>query len=105
MGRLVSVVSSRAALNGSSTPLTKMLRVFFQGFSNARNLPSGESSGFTISGLPKISSRSIRGGRPLVAALLPFVCALSDVAAKAIHVRSEERRVGKECRYRGSRYQ
>src|SRR5207249_10328949 len=51
MGRLVSVVSSRAALNGSSTPLTKMLRVFFQGFSNARN-------------------------------------------------RSEERRVGKECRSR-----
>src|SRR5882724_5959614 len=63
MGRLVSVVSSRAALNGSSAFLTQTLRVSFQGLRNAMYLPSGEIWAPAISGFPNRSSRSIRGGR------------------------------------------
>src|ERR1700735_1843502 len=89
IGRLVSVVSSRAASNGSFTPFTYTLRVSFHGFWNATYFPSGESSAPAISGLPKISSRSMIGGRPAVEFLLSLlVCAASDEAASARHSRS-----------------
>jgi hypothetical protein len=62
IGRLLSVVSRRAALNGSPTAFTYTLRVSFHGFRKAMNWPFGESCAAAISGLPKINSRSIRGG-------------------------------------------
>src|SRR5258708_7288377 len=62
MGRLVSLVTGRAALKGSAASLTQMLRVLFNGFRKAMYLPSGESCAPEISGSPKNSSRSIIGG-------------------------------------------
>src|SRR5690349_6999972 len=64
IGRFVSVVSRRAALNGSSTPLTYILRVFFHGLRKEMNFPSGEIWAPAISGSPKNKSRSIMGGKP-----------------------------------------
>src|SRR5512133_547948 len=69
MGRLASVVSSRAALNGSSTPLTHTLRVSFHGFMKLMYLPLGEICAAAISGLPKKISRSMMGGRPAFVAV------------------------------------
>src|SRR5215469_2029313 len=64
-GRLASVVSRRAAGNGSDTFFTQTFRVSFQGLRHATNLPSGESWQPAISGLPNRSSRSISGGSPV----------------------------------------
>src|SRR5579863_1201102 len=63
-GRLVSVVSNLAELKGSPVFFTQILRVFDQGFRNARYFPSGETSAPVISGSPKSSSRSMSGGKP-----------------------------------------
>src|ERR1700734_3102885 len=65
-GRLLSVVISRAALNGSPTAFTYTLRVSFHGFRNAMYWPLGEICAPAISGFPKRSSRSISGGKPFV---------------------------------------
>src|ERR1700683_5437076 len=62
-GRAVSEVMRRAELNGSAVWLTQMLRVTFQGLTNAMYLPSGESWAPDISGSPNKSSRSMIGGR------------------------------------------
>src|SRR5690242_14920547 len=48
-----------------------MLRVSFHGLRNEMYLPSGESCGAAISGLPNSSSRSMMGGNPLETA---FFC-------------------------------
>src|ERR1700735_884442 len=86
IGRLVSVVSSRAASNGSFTPFTYTLRVSLHGFWNATYFPSGESCAPAISGLPKMISRSMIGGSPAVEDFLSLpVCAASDEAASARH--------------------
>src|SRR5208337_1572109 len=53
----------RAELNASAVCFTQTLRVLFQGFRNAMNLPSGESCAPEISGSPKSRSRSMIGGR------------------------------------------
>src|SRR5713101_6193383 len=68
MGLFFSVVSSLAALNGSSVFFTQIFRVLFHGLRNAKYFPSGDTCALIISGLPKISSRSMIGGSPFVAA-------------------------------------
>src|SRR5579871_4401863 len=70
MGRPVSAVSRRAASNGSSRNLTHTFRVSCHGLTNARYLPSGDNVAAVISGLPKNSSRSIKGGRSIFDILL-----------------------------------
>src|SRR5215471_2005630 len=63
-----------------------MLRVFFHGFSNARYRPLGDSSAAEISGLPKISSRSISGGGP------PAACWCCGRAANVAAAKMKHRR-------------
>src|SRR6478672_7591178 len=60
-----------------------MLRVSFQGFRNARYFPSGESCGAAISGLPKISSRSMMGGNPLAVGVFLSLSVAPMVAASS----------------------
>src|SRR5438128_12515514 len=62
MGRVVSAVIGFAESNGASVVLTQTLRVPLKGLTNAMNLPSGDIWAPEISGSPKNSSRSIRGG-------------------------------------------
>src|SRR5712692_3739210 len=65
-----------------------MFLVSFHGFWNARYFPLGESCAPEISGLPKINSRSISGGRPLGEVFLSLVfCAPSDEMESARHKR------------------
>src|SRR5689334_3493221 len=61
-GRLVSLVMSLAAVQGSLTRFTQMLRVSLYGLRNEMYLPSGDICAPEISGLPKNSSRSMSGG-------------------------------------------
>src|SRR5688500_17034605 len=63
MGRRVSAVTRFALSNGSSAFLTHTFIVPFHGFRKPIYLPSGDSVAEAISGLPKVSSRSMRGGR------------------------------------------
>src|SRR5512138_3370004 len=64
-GRFGSAVTRRALSYGSPVFLTQTFRVSFHGLRNAVHFPSGESCAPAISGLPKKSSRSRSGGRPL----------------------------------------
>src|SRR5258708_3807599 len=68
IGRFFSVVTSLAALNGSSVFFTQIFIVSFHGLRNARYFPSGETCALIISGLPKITSRSMIGVSPFVVA-------------------------------------
>src|SRR5712692_4494976 len=67
MGLFFSVVS------------TQIFRVSFHGLRNAKYFPSGDTCALIISGLPKISSRSMIGGSPFVAAA--FCPAGADLAS------------------------
>src|SRR6266571_424619 len=61
-----------------------MFLVSFHGFWKARYFPLGESCAPEISGLPKINSRSISGGRPPGEAFSSLVfCAPSDETKSA----------------------
>src|SRR6185436_17093503 len=62
IGRLVSAVIGFALVNGSAVFFTQMLRVPLNGLTNAMRAPSGEIRAPEISGSPKKSSRSIKGG-------------------------------------------
>src|SRR6185503_20414275 len=62
IGRLVSAVIGFALANGSAVFFTQTLRVPWNGLIKAMNAPSGEIWAPAISGSPKKSSRSIRGG-------------------------------------------
>src|SRR5712692_9858543 len=70
MGLFFSVVS------------TQIFRVSFHGLRNAKYFPSGDTCALIISGLPKISSRSMIGGSPFVAAT--FCPAGADLASVPI---------------------
>src|SRR5687767_15526238 len=61
IGRLSAVIGLAFA-NGSAVFLTQMLREPLNGLIKAMNAPSGEIWAPAISGSPKKSSRSIRGG-------------------------------------------
>src|SRR6266480_471086 len=63
-----------------------MFLVSFHGFWKARYFPFGESCSPEISGLPKINSRSISGGKPPGEAFSSLVfCAPSDDTASTRH--------------------
>src|SRR5689334_1242589 len=78
-GRLVSLVMSLAAVQGSLTRFTQMLRVSLYGLRNEMYLPSGDICAPEISGLPKNSSRSMSGGS------LPLCAGATVGAVKAIN--------------------
>src|SRR6185436_19716386 len=61
IGRFGSLVTRCALSNGSAAFFTQTFRVSFHGLRNAMYCPSGEICAPAISGLPKKSSRSIRG--------------------------------------------
>src|SRR3954467_12406031 len=90
-GRLMSLVISFAAVHGSLTPFTQMLRVSLYGLRNEMYFPSGDICAPEISGLPKNSSRSMSGGS------LPVWAGRNAGVVNAIATARGQRRV---CRAR-----
>src|SRR5579871_169074 len=62
IGRCVSALIGRAALNGSSTRLIQMLRTPLYGLRNVSHFPSGEIWAPLICTSPKNAVRSTSGG-------------------------------------------
>src|SRR5690349_22539420 len=94
-GRFVSLVMSLAAVQGSLTRFTQMLRVSLYGLRNEMYLPSGDICAPEISGLPKNSSRSMSGGS------LPLCAGATVGAVNAIASVSDQRRVWRARRVTG----
>src|SRR5438105_10993520 len=83
IGRVVSAVIAFALSKDSSVRLTQMLRVPLNGLMKAMNLPSGEICAPEISGSPKNTSRSIKGGGPFCRATSRGDDATSSILAQA----------------------
>src|ERR1700730_19257643 len=62
IGRVLSALTGRAALNGSFAFLTQMLRVPWYGFRNEMYRPSGEICALAMVISPKKRLRSMIGG-------------------------------------------
>src|SRR6516164_9191250 len=62
IGRVASLLTGRAALNGSPAFFTQMFRVPLYGFRNDKYCPSGEICAPAIWISPKNAARSIIGG-------------------------------------------